>query len=109
MAKSVTFSPKRRAACDGLTPLVLARRQRRRRKGEALHLRRLRQQGPSSCLLGHDVYVYYKPIRCASAEPGVVVEQRGYRLSTKSMRLCAVVAGQPMEAMRDDGPESPVC
>ncbi len=40
---------------EQLTALVLARRQRRRGKSEALHLRRLGQQWPSRRLYGHIV------------------------------------------------------
>jgi hypothetical protein len=43
----------RRAVERGLTALVLARCQCWRRKREALHLRRLGQQWPSSGLGGH--------------------------------------------------------
>lgn len=43
------------AMLEQLTALVLARRQRRRGKSEALHLRRLGQQWPSRRLYGHIV------------------------------------------------------
>jgi len=89
-----------------LTALVLARRQRRRRKREALHLRRLGQQWPSSRLRGHTVVCVQAGGRDRQGEARHdCCEQRGRRLSAKSMRLCAVVGGRPMEAMRDDGPE----
>lgn len=43
------------------------------------------------------------------AGPGAAVaEQRGRRVRTTRVRLCTVVAGQPMEAGRDSGPESAV-
>ena len=69
--------PRRKVAYDGLTALVLARRQRWRLKGEALHLRRLWQEWPSSRLLWHTVDVYYEPVRSASARPGAVVASSG--------------------------------
>lgn len=97
--------PGRREVC-GLTALVLARRQRWRRKSEALHLRRLWQQWPSSRLRGHIVLCVQEAGRGRQSEfRHDCCEQRGRRLSTKSMRLCAVVGGQPMEATRDDGPK----
>jgi hypothetical protein len=71
------ISPQRKAVCERLTALILARRQRGRRKGKALHLRRLWQQWPSTCLLGHNVYVYHEPVRSASARPGAVVASSG--------------------------------
>jgi hypothetical protein len=73
---SVTFSPPR-GALYGLTALVLTRRQRGRRKGEALHLRRLWQQWPSSGLRGHNVNRYNEPVRSDSARPGAVVASSG--------------------------------
>lgn len=73
---SVTFSPPGKAVC-GLTALVLAWRQRGRRKGKALHLRRLGQQWPSSRVRGHNVLMNTWPVRSGSARPGAMVASSG--------------------------------
>lgn len=64
---------------EPLTALVLARRQRGRRKGEALHLRRLGQQWPSSGVRGHAVWV------CSRAVPGDCACAQARRVQTAGL------------------------
>jgi hypothetical protein len=78
-----------------LTALVLARCQRWRRKREALHLCRLGQQWPSSCLGGHLSSLHARPLgkqrKAGRGGCGGRVSRRGRRLFARMVRLCAVV------------------
>jgi hypothetical protein len=79
----------------GLTALVLARSQRRRRKREALHLSRLGQQWPSGCLGGHlntlTRKAWERQREARRDGRSGRVSRRGCRLSGRIVRLCAVV------------------